>query len=252
MPKSEKDEEKLRQEKLELLKMKQGIIEESDIIPQDVSKASYELHGFAKFKNFCYHNVWYIVPIALFAALAIFLTAQILMREKDDLKMIVVITDQRSELLRYIDVIEETLEKYCPDFDSNGNVHVSVQEIDLSMDDAMVQYADIERQKMALAHEMCERTLVLADKGFIDNYVPKCDYGYELYTDFTGVYPEDILYNRKGVLSNKIDVDFSEQYIFCVRAIPEGSKANDKNVIEQRSRALTVLNNIVEGNIVNP
>ncbi len=249
---NKQDEERLRREKLELLKMKQGIIEESEIIPETGARAVAEVHGFKKVTNFLYLNKWIIIPAVFAAALVLFLAVQFFSREKADIEIILAVTSENSELLAKADIVEKTLEKYCPDFDGNGNVHVSVETIDLSLDDAMTQYADIERKKLSLEFRMCDRPLAVCDKGFISEYIPKCDLGYEIYTNFTEVYSDDMLFAGKGVLSDKTDVDFPDGTLFCVRALPANSKAQEKDVIERRERALIVLQNLVEGNAVNP
>lgn len=254
MAKSQQEEERLRQEKLELLKMKQGIIEESEIIPEDAPAQYEKPRGRKKISNFFYQNKWFLIPAFFAAALLVFLVVQILAREKADIDIIVTVTKENSELLAKIDVIEETLEMYCPDFDGNGKVHVSVQAIDLSLGDAMIQYADIERQKFSTEIKMFDRPLAVCDKGFISEYVPQCDdgYGYELYTNFSGTFPAEILYSGKSVICSKTGLDISEDALICVRELPATSKAEDKGVVERRERALIVLQNIVDGNIVNP
>ncbi len=254
MAKSQQEEERLRQEKLELLKMKQGIIEESEIIPEDAPTQYEKPHGWKKVSNFFYQNKWFLIPAFFAAALLVFLAVQFFTREKADIEIIVAVTTEKSELLGKIDVIEETLEMYCPDFDGNGKVHVSVETIDLSMGDTMTQYADVERQKFSTEIKMFDRPLAVCDKGYISDFIPPCDegYGYELYSNLSGTFSADILYNGKSVICSKTGLDFASDALLCVRALPANSKAQDKNVIERRERALIVLQNIVEGNVVNP
>ena len=254
MAKSQQEEERLRKEKLELLKMKQGIIEESEIIPENAPALHEEPHGWKKISNFFYQNKWFLIPAFFAAALLVFLTVQFFTREKADIEIIVAVTVDKSELLGKIDVIEETLEMYCPDFDGNGKVHVSVETIDLSMGETMTQYADIERQKFSTEMRMLDRPLAVCDKGYISDFIPSCDegYGYELYSSLSGIFSDDILFGEKSVVCSKTGIEFTEGALFCVRSLPANSKGEDKGVIERRERALIVLKNIVDGNIVNP
>lgn len=249
---NKQDEDKLRREKLELLKMKQGIIEESEIIPETGSRAVAEVHGFKKVTNFLYLNKWILIPAVFAAALVIFLAVQFFTRERADIEIIVAVTKENANLSANAEIIEKEIEKYCPDFDGNGKVHVSVQTIDLTLGDAMTQYADIEREKLSLELRRCDRPFVVCDEGFIGEYIPKCDYGYELYTNFTEIYPDEMLYMGKGVISSKTAVNLSDNTLFCVRELPASSKGKEKSVIERRERALIVLQNIIDGNIVNP
>ena len=118
----------------------------------------------------------------------------------------------------------------------------------------MTQYADVERQKFSTEIRMFDRPLAVCDKGYISDFIPPCDegYGYELYSNLSGTFSDEILYNGKSVICSKTGLNFTSDALFCVRALPANSKAQDKNVIERRERALIVLQNIVDGNIVNP
>ena len=64
MAKTDDEDRKELQERRELLKMKQGLIEESDLIPETGYDKIPELHGWEKIKNNIYHNkVFYIIGI---------------------------------------------------------------------------------------------------------------------------------------------------------------------------------------------
>ncbi len=254
MANSQQEEEKLRKEKLELLKMKQGIIEESEIIPEAAPPKYEKPHGWKKISNFFYQNKWFLIPAFLAAALVVFLVVQILTREKADIEIMVIVTNENTELLAKTNVIEETLEMYCPDFDGNGKVHVSIQTIDLSLEDDVTQYSDVERQKLSTEIKLFKRPLVICDKGFISDYIPEHFSGssYEFFSNLSGNFPAEILYNETGVICSKTGLDFAEDALLSVRELPANSVGQDKNAIERRERALIVLKNIVDGNIVNP
>ena len=62
----------LRKKKIELLKIKQGIIKESDILDlSSEEKKHYNL--WQKFKNFIYHNKWWLGIFSFFILIAAFL-----------------------------------------------------------------------------------------------------------------------------------------------------------------------------------
>nr|MDE6729936.1 hypothetical protein [Oscillospiraceae bacterium] len=69
-------EEQLRQEKLELIRLKQGVIAESDTIHEEQEEQKkYTL--FQKISNFFYANQWWLGICAFFAILAGFLVWQV-------------------------------------------------------------------------------------------------------------------------------------------------------------------------------
>ena len=121
-------------EKRELLKLKQGIIEDSDIIEQDVHEEPEEQTAIKKIDNFFFRNKWFVVAGVFFAAVAIFLVQQMLSREQPDLTVILAVSDTSKApgLYQKVNDIELALEQYCPDFDGNGYVHVAVYSIDLT------------------------------------------------------------------------------------------------------------------------
>ncbi len=244
-------DEKFRQEKLELLKMKQGIIEESEIIPEDEHLPREKPRGLKRISNFFYHNSWYLIPLVAAAAIVVFFIVKIFTQEKADIDIVVAFTEENSKLMQRANIIEETIEKYCPDFDGNGKIHVNVEMIDLTMGDALIQYADIERQKFTFEEESYNRPLTICDKGFINDYIPSRDYNYRVFTDFDDL-PDGLLYGKNAVLMGKAVEDFPDDALICVRNAPPDASSSKEDIAERRRRALIVLDNVASGNIVNP
>ena len=72
---------------------------------------------------------------------------QAVTREKPDLNVAVISSAAESGIYPKLNDIERTLEKYCHDFDGNGNVHVQVNFIDLNTSSGNIEYIDTNRQK---------------------------------------------------------------------------------------------------------
>lgn len=256
MAKSQQEEERLRNERLELLKMKQGIIEESEIIPESTGESARQYEkprGWKKVTNFFYLNKWIIIPALIAAALLSYLTVQFFTREKADISIIVAVSEkENSSLLLKTQLIEETIEMYCPDFDGNGKVHASIITINMALGTDYAQYSDVENQKLTQELVRFDNPIAICDTGFITNDIPNFGHLDVLYTDLSDSYPEDLLYRNKGVLCSKLDAGLPQDALICVRAVPAGEKGQKKEVAELRERALIVLKNIVEGNVINP
>ena len=94
--------------------------------------------------------------------------------------------------------------------------------------------------------------IAVCDKGFVFDKIPHVGCISVLFTDLSDAYPEDILYNEKGVLCSKLDAKLPEDALISVRAVPAGEKGQTEEVAVLRERALIVLKNIVDGNIINP
>ena len=102
--KRETDEERAardREERIALLKMKQGIIEESEIIPETGYEPPPKQSLRERLSSFVYRNKTYVVLGSIFAAIALFLTVQLISREKEAVNVRVVASDRNSKMMYY-------------------------------------------------------------------------------------------------------------------------------------------------------
>ena len=120
-------------DKRELLKLKQGIIEESEIITE-AEKPNYELHGFKRVENFFYHYKWHVIVGIFFTAVVVFFAYSLIAKEQGDMRVLLVTKSHEvtNNVTFKVKEFEQGLEKFCPDFDDNGYIHVEVYNIDLS------------------------------------------------------------------------------------------------------------------------
>lgn len=257
-------------EKRELLKLKQGIIEDSEIIEQDVHEQAEDMTAVKKIDNFFYRNKWFVLAGVFFAAVAIFLTYQIVAREDADLSVMLVISDVEKApgLYQKVNDIELALEQYCPDFDNNGYVHVAVYFIDLTKGSDMqyVQtnnaklYGEIERGVSELY--ICDDDIFNANKSTGENDPDKIyenpntyetmfsDIGKELdLTEYNGKLRVN-LNDTQFVYDAKWESSCPDTLAFSVRREEEGM-ISYKRSAEYQKRAKEVLKNILTNNKVN-
>lgn len=259
---SKKEDErarKAREEYIELLKMKQGLIEESELIPETGYDEMPEMNAWEKFKNFVYHNKVFILLWGFFGALAVFLTVQLVTRKVYDLYVLVISTSADSELGWRYDELEEALTKYCPDFDGNGYVKVGVNYIDMSSPDAATEYSSAQSMKFSAEVYMGSSQMYIADEGLWKMLYEADGLEVELFEDLSEYFPEDELFNNVGLHINATGLHKDARWDTCSDAINiymrreyASSTGNQKDAEEQRERARIVLQNIVEGNVVNP
>lgn len=111
-------------DKRELLKLKQGLIEESEAIDESGYDVVMPDTFIGKLKNFIWHNkpgiIIGIILIAIIAVVCWFF----LVAEKPDIS--IYSAGNYNVTLRQL--IESNSEKYCPDFDKNGKVKVSIKQ----------------------------------------------------------------------------------------------------------------------------
>lgn len=252
------DEERLLRERRELLKLKQGIIEESEIIPQDEPEEKPKLTGTKAVENFFYHYKWYVIVIAFFTVVFGYMIVQTITREKPDLNVAVISSSVDSGIYPKLDDIERALERYCPDFDDNGYVHVRVNYIDLNTASGNVEYIDTNRQKFQSIELFGgESQLWLCDYGVIEELYSAYE-KIDFFMDFSEEYPDAVLIDEEGLVLNSTEITEYARWSTCpdniavyVRDVFENMTGNGRQAQEQRERALIVYRNLAEGNVVN-
>lgn len=250
--------ERDRREHIELLKMKQGLIEESEYIPETGYEKIPELHGWAKFKNNVYHNKWFILMGAFAAMIAAVLIVQIASREKYDIRVLAVANDPDSEMVMHANKFEKALERYCPDFDGNGKVHVELIYINRTSGDVTTRLDQADAQKLSAELQTAEAQFIISDDQYT-KWTGKDNDPTEVFLDQTGSCAENMLVDSVGVRLNKTGFakearwsDCPDNVIFLVRGELNNGSGSVKKNAENRERAQTVLQNIIDGNVVNP
>lgn len=241
-------------DKRELLKLKQGLIEESESIPVDVKPEKPELHGWAKVSNFFYHYKWHVIIGAFFAAVAAFLIYDIVKKEIGDMRVLVITKDTAvaDNVMFKTKDFELAFEKYCPDFDDNGYVHVDVYNIDLS-ENADPDYMTAQVTKAMGEITYAEAQLYILDtpalesitnNGNTDGFI---NIG-ELYPDCPEA--DGVFYHLKGsdyaVIANYVEA-CPEDLFMVIRRTTE-TTANKERAEKAQERALKVLDNIINNN----
>lgn len=253
------EEQKKEMERRELLKLRQGIIEESEMIPQDGYVEIPKLKGWAAVSNFFYHYKWFVLAglfIAFFVGVCVW---QMVGREKEDLYVLVVSTTNESGIYLKQNDIEEALERYCPDFDGNGYVHVGVNVLNISTESGMSEFTDAEKYKFDSEVITGDSQMYVADSGILDTIANLANGEIEFFVDFSEEYPDASLCENVGLQLNTTDFTEYARWDSCpdmvgvyVRAEFENMVGNSEESQEQRRRALEVFKNIAEGNVVNP
>lgn len=243
--------DKERQDKIELLKIKQGLVEESEVLaPREKPP---ELTGWAKFKNELYYSKWIILIVAFFALAAGFIIYKTVTTPKADLSVLVIAKDDYSLI---DERIEAALERYTPDFDGNGYTHVDVICVPTNSSDPKMFSAY--RTKLFGEMTTGNSMLVLLDNSAID--ILKGDDDYTALEDERNAFAENIAITENGfhirgsqfAFDAKLDTDqIQSDLILAVRKADSASMATDKTATENHDKAYTVFTNIVNGVYAN-
>ena len=239
-----------QEDKRELLKLKQGLIDENESEIHEEEKPVYELHGFKKVENFFYHNKWYLGIAVFFAAVVIFLTVTTLQKKQGDIRVLMVTKDKEisSNVTYKSQEIQQAFELYCPDFDDNGYVHVELFPVDLS-ENADAQYSMANVSKVTSELMYGEAQMFVVDTAGA-NAITNDDLSQ--FVDLSELYPDaDCI---EGCFLHIKDSGFAvnaQYYEACpddlyiaVKKVSESAQ-NSERAIPAQKKALEVLDNIV-------
>lgn len=119
----EKERDKrIQAEKIELMKLKNGVIEQSDELKEEHDQIP-ELHGIEKLKNIWYHFKWLIIFIVFIVAVCAYIMYNTMSRTNPDLTVLMLANNG----LQYRqEELEQFFEQYTEDINGDGEVSVSV------------------------------------------------------------------------------------------------------------------------------
>ena len=157
----ERYEKKLERDRIELMKLKQGIISEEDI-PHETEPVK-EYTAWEKIGNFFYHNKMPLIVGAVIVLLAVFLIRDVVTNKKPDVAIMIMASD--SELDFRTGDIEKLLEPYCEDFNGDGEVYVRVSYLPaVYSDDNLDAYFNQSAQTKLMAEfQSGDSIIVIAD-----------------------------------------------------------------------------------------
>lgn len=154
-------EAKLRRERLELLKLKQGVISEEDMPREAVVEKHYTI--WQKIGNYFYHNKLYIIFGTLIAALVIFLLYDIVTTVRPDAVVMIVANDDRFDYAAK--TASELLEQYCRDYNGDGKVSVRVSYLPVNPGgDRTMYYREADSTKLMAEFQGTEAIMLLGDR----------------------------------------------------------------------------------------
>ena len=115
-------EKRIQQDKIELMKLKSGVIEQSETMKEEHDQIR-ELHGIEKLKNIWYHFKWIILFVIFLIAVCTYIIINTASRTTPDLTVLMVADNG----LQYRqEELETFFEKYAEDTNGDGDTKVSV------------------------------------------------------------------------------------------------------------------------------
>lgn len=250
----------INDDKRELLKLKQGIIETSETIKEEKPQ-KIELHGKAKLANIYYH---YKVPIFLtvfLVAIAAFLIIDYLTREQMDARILAISSTPETSAVYYIKAteLETAFERYCPDFDENGNIHVDTYFVDINQSENADPNMMIANQtKLFGEFQLGVAQMIMADRNAFDAIVGSNIPLSDAFIDLSELYPDNpqivdkLFFKVKGsnyARTANWEASCPEDIYIAVRKDREGITSNEDEINKHHENALLILDNIVNNRL---
>ena len=180
-------EKTLQERKIELVKLKQGVIESSDVI-KEVHEEPQKLSLGQKISGAWYRSKWLIIFVVFMVAAIGYITYDMLTAEKPDITVLAVSGD--SALYYRTVELEEFLESYCDDLNGDGGVNVMIYNISLDYQSDPTMATSSQAQLMSQL-QSGENVLIISDR--------QTDF---ILTDLRERYPGDERITELGLLLN--------------------------------------------------
>ncbi len=246
--KEEKEREeyakKLRQEKIELMRMKQGVIDESEMIkPEEKEEKKYTLGQ--KIGNFFYQNKWWLGFAVFLVLIGSYFVYDTLTREKPDIIMLMLVSD--SDMIARTSDMETLFEEYVEDTNGDGKVCVSIYNIPITEnmdidDDLQLSY----RVKLMSELQLPNDLIIIADSGSDETIKPE-----KTLEDLSEHFSDNSLVKDYGFYLKDTDIaeklgleSIADDVYIGIRKVQQGTQ-NTSEMQENFDKQFPVLENII-------
>lgn len=242
------EQDRIRREKIELIKLKQGLIEESDLIKEEKQERE-KLKGFKRVKNYVYHNRPFILVGLFFAVVFGYMLFDILSTEKPDIRVLFATSENYSMKMP---LIEEAIENYVEDYNGNGKVHVDINYIQLDLEGGGNPDYFAANQTKLIGELAVGKSMLLILDNKVAEYIQGDD-NYAIMADLTDMFPDNDLITREGfyLKGSKLAQlakweSVTDDVFLAVRRGDEALAATEKGMEENYKKALETFKKIVE------
>ncbi|MCR4639696.1 hypothetical protein [Ruminococcus sp.] len=244
--KQEAYEKKLHDEKIELMRLKQGIVEESETIHEE-KEEEIKLSFGKKISNFFYHNKWWLVLCVFLLGLGSFLVYDLLSKPNPDM-IVLMLCD--NNFVGDSPFIEEYFEEYAEDSNGNGKVLVSVYNIPYG-DDEYQNYINGVSTKLTTYLNSDDAVMLIGNKKTTDDLlIPE-----DSLVDLSSIYPDDphvnryFYYIKDTKFAEHIGVSpdvITDDMFFALRKPKDVMNASQKEMQETYDKDFPVFDKVVK------
>ena len=156
----EEYDRKIREERIELMRLKQGVISESDKIetsPDELPKLSF----WKKIVNFFYHSKWWLLITVFIVGVFTFMIVDYITTVRPD--MIVMVLTDDSTLQISNDYLSDYFEQYVDDRNEDGKVSVDIYPIPVNSDISVSDYYTGNMTKLSSQFQLADSIMIITD-----------------------------------------------------------------------------------------
>ncbi|MDE6833164.1 MAG: hypothetical protein K2J39_02790 [Ruminococcus sp.] len=243
--KQEEYDRKIQAERLELIRLKQGVITESETIREEHPE-EIKLSPWKKIINFFYHNKWWLFLAIFFVVLAVYLTYTLVTRPNPDM-IVLVLCDNNA--IGTSAGFEEYLENFIEDYNGNGEIKVSTYYIPYS-DNSYLNYQNGNETKFTTEMQSADAVIIVGGSNVSSVLDPQ-----NTLVDLSEIYPDNIQVRSYGFFlkntdfAERIGVDPSEitnDLYIGIRKPRNLLYADEDDMKETFDRDFPILDKIIE------
>lgn len=246
MDKNEQD--RIRREKIELIKLKQGIIDESEIIKEEKQERS-KLTGFKWLRNYIYHNKPFVLLGTFFVIVFGYMLYDMLSADKPDMRVLFATTENYHMKMP---LIKEAIEQYVEDYNADGKVHVDMIYIELDLGGGGNPDYFAANQTKLIGELAVGKSMLLILDTKVAEYIQGED-KYSIMEDLTGVYPDSEIVTKEGFYLKDSKLaklakweSATDDVFLAVRRGDEALAATQKGMEKNYNKAIETFDKIVK------
>ncbi len=235
---------RLEEERLELIRLKQGIIEESDSIKEETEE-EVKMTVWQKIVSFFYLNKWWLTIAVIFGTIACILLHSFLSRPNPDVILLVIGENYK---LSQESQLEEYIESLIEDINGNGKIEASVHYIPYTGDDKR-DYASSATSMLSAELQSDNGAIVIGNKLAAEMLSDG------VFVDLSAIYPDnelikgDKLMLKDSALAEKIGVDESvitDEWFIAIREPHKLMHTSEKRMQKLYEKDFPVFDAIVK------
>ena len=156
----EEYDKRIRQERIELMRLKQGVITESEMIPTKDDEAP-KLSFWKKIGNFFYHSKWWLVITVFIVSVFTYMIVDYITTVRPDM-IVMVLTDDLT-LQSSNDYLSNYFEQYVDDVNEDGEISVDIYRIPIDNDISNAEYYTGNMTKLSSQFQLADSIMVITD-----------------------------------------------------------------------------------------